>query len=71
MFNHEAHIYCNSCNGENNIEDVEDIINAKNYSVFDYKNIGKKTSNINDNDYIEYVKKQRNIVRVMFPACFI
>jgi len=59
LFNHEAHIYCNSCNGENNIEEVEDIINAKNYSVFDYKNIGKKTSNINDNDYIEYVKKAK------------
>ena len=44
LFNHEAHIYCNSSNGENNIEEVEDIINAKNYSVFDYKNIGKKLS---------------------------
>ena len=59
LFNHEAHIYCNSYNGENNIEEVEDIINAKNYSVFDYKNIGKKTSNINDNDYLEYVKKAK------------
>ena len=28
LFNHEAHIYCNSFNGENNIEEVEDIINA-------------------------------------------
>ena len=37
LFNHEAHIYCNSCNGENNIEEVEDIINAKNYSVFDLR----------------------------------
>ena len=59
LFNHEAHIYCNSYNGENNIEEVEDIINAKNYSVFDYKNIGEKTSNMNDNDYLEYVKKAK------------
>ena len=27
LFNHEAHIYCNSYNGENNIEEVEDIKN--------------------------------------------
>ena len=27
LFNHEAHIYCNSYNGKNNIEEVEDIIN--------------------------------------------
>jgi len=56
LFNHEAHIYCNSYNGENNIREVEDIVNAKNYSVFNYKNIGNKTSNINDDQYIEYVK---------------
>ena len=27
LFNHEAHIYCNSCNGENNLEEVETFVN--------------------------------------------
>ena len=59
LFNHEAHIYCNSYDNQNNISEVEDIINSKNYSVFGYKNIGKKMSNITDNEFIEYVEKAK------------
>ena len=59
LFNHEAHIYCNSYDNQNNISEVENIINSKNYSVFSYKNIGKKISNITDNEFIEYVEKAK------------
>ena len=59
LFNHEAHIFCNSHNDSNNLKEVSDIINSKNYSIFNYKNIGKKTSNISDEEFLEYVAKAK------------
>ena len=60
LFNHEAHIFCNSFNKENNIETIENLLISKSYSVFNYNNIGEKTSNISDNDFIEYVNKAKS-----------
>ena len=57
LFNHEAHIFCNSHDDSNNLKEVGDIINSKSYSTFNYKNIGKKTSNISDEEFLEYVAK--------------
>ena len=59
LFNHEAHIFCNSHDDSNNIKEVADIINSKSYSTFNYKNIGEKTSNINDEEFLEYVAKAK------------
>ena len=59
LFNHEAHIFCNSHDDSNNLQEVGDIINSKNYSTFDYKNIGRKVSNISDEEFLEYVEKAK------------
>ena len=59
LFNHEAHIFCNSHDDSNNLKEVGDIINSKSYSTFNYKNIGKKTSNISDEEFLEYVAKAK------------
>ena len=59
LFNHEAHIFCNSHDDSNNLKEVDDIINSKSYSTFNYKNIGKKTSNISDEEFLEYVAKAK------------
>ena len=59
LFNHEAHIFCNSHDYSNNIKEVGDIINSKSYSTFNYKNIGEKTSNISDEEFLEYVAKAK------------
>jgi anthranilate synthase component 1 len=60
LFNHEAHIFCNSFDKENNIETIENLLISKTYPVFNYNNIGEKTSNISDNDFIEYVNKAKS-----------
>ena len=60
LFNHEAHIFCNSHDDSNNLKEVGDIINSKSYSTFNYKNIGKKTSNISDEEFLEYVAKAKD-----------
>jgi len=59
LFNHEAHIFCNSHDDSNNLKEIGDIINSKSYSIFDYINIGKKTSNISDEEFLEYVAKAK------------
>ena len=59
LYNHEAHIFCNSFDKENNLETIENILISKSYPVFGYNNIGKKTSDISDNDFIEYVNKAK------------
>ena len=59
LFNHEAHIFCNSHDDSNNLKEIGDIINSKSYSTFGYKNIGKKTSNISDEEFLEYVAKAK------------
>ena len=41
------------------MKEVGDIINSKSYSTFNYKNIGKKTSNISDEEFLEYVAKAK------------
>ena len=60
LYNHEAHIFCNSFDKENNIETIENILISKSYPVFNYNNIGEKTSDISDNDFIEYVNKAKS-----------
>ena len=60
LYNHEAHIFCNSFDKENNIETIENILISKSYPVFGYNNIGEKTSDISDNDFIEYVNKAKS-----------
>ena len=60
LYNHEAHIFCNSFDKENNIETIENILISKSYPVFGYNNIVEKTSDISDNDFIEYVNKAKS-----------
>ena len=60
LYNHEAHIFCNSFDKENNIETIENLLISKSYPVFRYNNIGEKTSDISDNDFMEYVNKAKS-----------
>ena len=58
-FNHEAHIFCHSYRSENNISSIEKIINIKTYASYNFKKIKTKYSDINDNQFLELVKKAK------------
>ena len=58
-FNHEAHIFCHSYRSENNISSIEKIINIKTYASYNFKKINTKYSDINDNQFLELVKKAK------------
>ena len=58
-FNHEAHIFCHSYKSENNISSIEKVINIKTYASYNFKKIKTKYSDINDNQFLELVKKAK------------
>jgi anthranilate synthase component 1 len=60
QYNHEAHIFCNTIDNSSNLESIEAILNNKSYSVFSFKKDGQPESIINDNEYLEYVKKAKD-----------
>jgi len=60
LFNHEAHLFSHIYNGDHNLNDVEALLTAKNNSHFNFKKVGKKSSNLTDEQFIEFVKKGKD-----------
>ena len=57
LFNHEAHLFSHVYKGEHNLEEIEILLNAKNSSYFSFEKVGDKTSNLTDEQFIDFVKK--------------
>ena len=60
LFNHEAHLFSHIYNGDHNLNDVEALLTAKNNSHFNFKKVGEKSSNLSDEQFIEFVKKGKD-----------
>ena len=60
LFNHEAHLFSHIYNGDHNLNDVEALLTAKNSSHFNFKKVGEKSSNLSDEQFIEFVKKAKD-----------
>ena len=57
LFNHEAHLFSHVYEGEHNLGEIEILLNAKNSSHFSFEKVGEKTSNLTDEQFIDFVKK--------------
>ena len=57
LFNHEAHLFSHVYEGEHNLDKIEMFLNAKNSSNFSFEKVGDKTSNLTDEQFINFVKK--------------
>jgi len=57
LFNHEAHLFSHVYEGEHNLNEIEILLNAKNSSHFSFEKVGEKTSNLTDDQFIDFVKK--------------
>ena len=57
LFNHEAHIFSHVYEGKHNIQAIEVLLNAKNSSAFTFEKVGKKSSNLTDDQFLNFVKK--------------
>ena len=60
LFNHEAHLFSHIYDGDHNLNDVEALLTAKNNSHFNFKKVGEKSSNLSDEQFIEFVKKGKD-----------
>lgn len=60
LFNHEAHLFSHIYNGDHNLNDVEALLTAKNNSHYNFKKVGEKSSNLSDDQFIEFVKKGKD-----------
>ena len=57
LFNHEAHLFSHVHDREHNLAEIETLLNAKNSSHFQFEKVGKQTSNLTDDQFLEFVKK--------------
>ncbi len=55
-FKNEAYIFAHCSGTENNIPELEQILNVKNFASFNFKKQGKATSNLKDEEYKEHVR---------------
>lgn len=57
LFNHEAHLFSHSLNGEDNLNHIEQIIKRDNIATYQFEKAGEKSSNLTDDEFLELVKK--------------
>lgn len=50
-FKNEAFLFCHSLNEENNISEMEQMLQSRNFASYTYSNEGKATSNLSDEDF--------------------
>jgi len=55
-FKNEAYIFCHSYKNENNIPEIEQLLQAKNFATFSFTKSAKIASNLTDVAYKNYVK---------------
>lgn len=58
-FKNEAYIFCHNSDGKNNVLEIEQLLQAKNFASFSFEKTGKPTSNLTDNEFKEYVTKAK------------
>lgn len=57
LFNHEAHLFSHVYDRKHNLAEIETLLNAKKSSHFQFEKVGKQTSNLTDDQFLEFVKK--------------
>lgn len=54
-FKNEAYIFAHCYNSENNISEIEQLLNIRNFASYNFRKEGEASSNLNDEDYKELV----------------
>ena len=54
-FKNEAYLFAHCYEAENNIAELEQLLNVRNFATYNFKIDGKRESNLNDEEYKEHV----------------
>ena len=57
LFNHEAHLFSHTYYRKHNLNEIEALLQTKNTSHFNFEKVGEKSSNLSDEQFIDFVKK--------------
>ncbi|UOB16847.1 anthranilate synthase component I family protein [Abyssalbus ytuae] len=55
-FKNEAYIFAHCYNSENNIDEIEQLLQSKNFATYNFSRTEKPTSNLKDEDYKHHVE---------------
>ena len=75
-FKNEAFIFCNSLNNQNNVEEIIQLLQSKNFVSYSFQNEGPKTSNCTDAEFVKNVAlgknhcKLGNVFQIVFSRRF-
>jgi len=76
LFNHVAHIFSHIYCGDHNLTEIEVLLQAKNNSHFNFEKVGEKSSNLSDEQFINFVKKGKehcfrgDVFQLVLSRCF-
>lgn len=76
LFNHEAHLFSHIYCGDHNLTEIEVLLQAKNNSHFNFEKVGEKSSNLSDEQFINFVKKGKehcfrgDVFQLVLSRCF-
>jgi anthranilate synthase component I len=54
-FKNEAYLFCHSLDNQSNIEEIEQLLQVKNFASFSFAKVGDSVSNLTDENFKEYV----------------
>ena len=75
-FKNEAHIFCHSIDDKNNIDEIVQLLQSKNFATYSFQKEGLKTSNCTDDDFSKNVTlgkhhcKRGNVFQIVFSRRF-
>lgn len=58
-FKNEAYIFCHCYDCDSNIEDIHQLLQAKNFSSYNFEKVGQPNSKLQDQDYKNLVEKAK------------
>ena len=58
-FNNQAYIFCHCYQSESNIEEINQLLQAKNFSSYNFEKVGEPSSKLKDEDYRALVERAK------------
>ena len=55
-FNNKAYIFAHCYNAESNVNEIEQLLQSKNYATYNFSKVGESTSNLKDDEYKKHVE---------------
>ncbi len=75
-FKNEAFVFCNSVDDKNNVDEIIQLLQSKNFASYSFQKEGQKTSNCSDAEFVKNITlgkkhcKRGNVFQIVFSRRF-